>query len=182
MKKKRKFTTCRFVCQGLTVQTWADRQGQTQKVMTLTSLAQHVHRMGYCIPPGREGRSRALQAPRTEQGWSREWSGEMGLERVAGGLHPACPWLLALLHGPCWHPGKSPTCPTVCTSCQLVPGGGSACLLLRLLRPQLCKPAGPSLQLMWPPPRLVSGHTGSSKDGLVLSHSVVSASLWVHGL
>ena len=52
--------------------------------------------------------------------------------------------------------------------------GSSACLLLRLSRPQLCKPAGPSLQLMWPPPRLVSSRTRSSKDGLVLSCSVAS--------
>ena len=79
--------------------------------------------MSYCITPGREGHSQALQVPGTEKGWSREQSGEMGLERVAGGLHPACPWLLALLHGPYWHQGKSPTCPTVCASCQVVPWG-----------------------------------------------------------
>jgi len=130
--------------------------------------------MSYCITPGREGHSQALQVPGTEKGWSREQSGEMRLERVAGGLHPACPWLLALLHGPYWHRGKSPTCLTVCALCQVVPWGGSACLLLRLSRPQLCKPASPSLQLMWPPPRLASSHTSSSKDGLVLSRSVVS--------
>ena len=68
MKKKRKFTTCRFVCQGLTVQTWADRQGQTQKVMTLTSLAQHVHRHGL-LHPSRQGR------PQPGSPGAQDWTG-----------------------------------------------------------------------------------------------------------
>lgn len=136
--------------------------------MNVTYVAQHVQHYELLHHWARKARARLFKCAELNRAGAQNNLGRWGWKRckvVKGVLHLMC------VPG-CWHrstgsTGPQESQPLALQSApysRLSPGRGSAYLLLRLSRPQLHKQAGPSHQLMWRRPWLVSSNA-AQRDG-----------------